>query len=88
MEAERSSETSVSYHNATQRHNPQELEFHRRENLRSRILNDDRKLPTHLWVLQVIRVNLHFLLTYYVTLNIQNVLQDAAQKRAIVKTGA
>jgi hypothetical protein len=40
MEAVRSSETSVSYHNTTRRHSAEELDFnlHRREDLRSRIL--------------------------------------------------
>jgi len=39
MEEERSSETSVYYHNTTGRHNPEELDLnlHRRENLKSRI---------------------------------------------------
>jgi len=38
MEAVRSSETSVSYHNTTRRHNPEDLvlKHHRRENHKSR----------------------------------------------------
>jgi hypothetical protein len=40
------SEVLVSYHNTTRRHNPEDLDLnlHRRENLKSRIINTDQKL--------------------------------------------
>jgi hypothetical protein len=45
MEKVRSSETLVSYHITTHSHNPEELNFHHRENMRSHIIVTQTSVP-------------------------------------------